>query len=258
MDQYRRPVSFLASVSSESEARLCATLGADIIDAKNPSTGALGALPGERVRAIRATVPEHIPVSATVGDPIDDPDTVAHAARFMASAGADIVKVGFWPGDAAQVRTVQRLGALALGPVRFVAVLLADRGLDLQLIAPMRDAGFAGVMLDTADKRAGALPDRLDQIALSEFVNAVRMHGMFAGLAGSLRAAHVPQLLTLQPDVLGFRGGLCRHGARTATIDADAVRAVRAAVPQSDATVAEACGHAPGNAMARWQPGRAV
>lgn len=258
MDQYHRQVSFLASVTSESEALLCATLGADIIDAKDPSTGALGALPGERVRAIRAAVPEAVPVSATVGDPIDDPETIAHAARFMAQAGADIVKVGFWPDDAAQVRTVQRLGALALGPVRFVAVLLADRGLNLQLIGPMQEAGFAGVMLDTADKRAGALPDRLDQNALSEFVNAVQSHGMFAGLAGSLRASHVPQLLGVQPDVLGFRGGLCRDGARTASVDADAVRAVRAAVPLRGAALAEACGHAPHNAIARWKPGRAV
>lgn len=250
MTESRRPASFLASVTGESEARLCAQLGADIIDAKNPVQGALGALPGERVRAIRAAVPAAVPVSATIGDPSNDPDSVAQAARFMAAAGADIVKVGFWPLQRQEL-VVRRLTALT--HVRLVAVLLVDDGLDLDLIAPLRDARFAGIMLDTADKRAGALPERLSQEVLAQFVNAVQSQGLFAGLAGSLRVEHVPQLLELGPDVLGFRGGLCRAGARTSGIDAEAVRAVRATIPRG-----EACGAASAGAMAPWQPGRAV
>lgn len=252
MEKPRRLASFLASVTGESEARLCAELGADIVDAKNPVQGALGALPGERVRAIRSAVPAEVPVSATIGDPTDDAESAAHAARFMAAAGADIVKVGFWPMQHQQ-SVVQRLGALSLARVRLVAVLLVDRGLDLGLLPPLRDAGFAGIMLDTADKRAGALPERLAVDALAEFVNSVQSIGLFAGLAGSLRAVHVPQLLALGPDVIGFRGGLCRDGARTSSIDAEAVRTVREAIPR-----AEPCRTTASGAMAPWQPGRAV
>jgi len=261
MEQSCRPVSFLASVTCESEARLCAALGADIIDAKNPAAGALGALPGERVRAIRAAVPADVPVSATIGDPTGDADCAAHAARFMASAGVDIVKVGFWPQDGQQ-QTVRRLGGLALGRVRLVAVLLMDharnRGLDLGLMGPLRDAGFAGVMLDTADKRAGALPELLSGAALREFVNAAQGVGLFAGFAGSLCASHVPQLLAFAPDVLGFRGGLCREGARNAAIDAQAVRAVRRAIPSNAESSVESCRDVLPGAIARWQPERAV
>jgi uncharacterized protein (UPF0264 family) len=258
MEQSRRPARFLASVTGEGEARLCAELGADIIDAKNPATGALGALPGERVRAIRASVPAHVPVSATIGDPADDPDSAAHAARFMAACGVDIVKVGFWPRGG-QERVARRLGALPLGRVRLVAVLLVDQGLDLELVGPLHDAGFAGVMLDTSDKRAGALPDRLARGRLAEFVNCVQERGLFAGLAGSLRVGHVPQLLTLGPDVLGFRGGLCRDGARTAAVHAEAVRAVRTAIPRPETlSAAEPCRAAPQGGMAPWQPERAL
>ncbi len=53
---------------------------------------------------------------------------------------------------------------------------------------------------------------------------------MFAGLAGSLRASHVAALAELGPDVLGFRGGLCREQDRTHAIDEAAVRAVREAI----------------------------
>lgn len=246
MQKPRRPVSLLASVTDESEARTCVSLGADIIDAKNPAAGALGALPAERIRRIRAALPAHIPVSATIGDPSDDPTRVAQSVRLTAATGVDFVKIGFWPA-AEFAETVSGLGRLSLKAARLVAVLLADRGIDLKLIEPIADAGFAGVMLDTYDKRHGALPDIVPPSALRDFVGAVRSTGMFAGLAGSLRVEHVPVLLTLGPDVLGFRGALCRERARTAAIDAAAVRAVR-----------RACGHALAGAIAPLQTERAL
>jgi (5-formylfuran-3-yl)methyl phosphate synthase len=224
----RRPVSLLASVTDESEAHLCASLGADIIDAKNPAAGALGALPADRVRAIRSAVPAHVPVSATIGDPCDDAERVVQSVRLTAATGVDFVKIGFWPASE-PAETIGKLGRLSLKGARLVAVLLADRGIDLELLEPLADAGFAGVMLDTFDKRAGALPDIASPPALRDFVGAAHAMGLFAGLAGSLRLEQVPLLLTLGADVLGFRGALCLGAARTATIDAAAMRAVRRA-----------------------------
>ena len=72
---------------------------------------------------------------------------------------------------------------------------------------------------------------------LQAFVAATHGANMFAGLAGSLRAEHVAELLEFAPDVLGFRGGLCRRGDRNGTLDPDAVRAVRRAVPFCDSRV---------------------
>lgn len=246
MQKPRRPVSLLASVTDESEARLCASLGADIIDAKNPAAGALGVLPAERVRAIRAAVPAHVPVSATIGDPCDDSDRVVQAVRLTAASGVDFVKIGFWPASGAG-SPIGELGRLSLKNARLVAVLLADRGIDLKLLEPLADAGFAGVMLDTFDKRSGALPDIASPASLRDFVGAAHATGLFAGLAGSLRLEHVPLLLTLGADVLGFRGGLCVGAARAASIDPAAVRAVR-----------RACGPALRGAIAPLQTERAL
>ncbi|HWK37622.1 MAG TPA: (5-formylfuran-3-yl)methyl phosphate synthase [Hyphomicrobium sp.] len=242
----------LASVTDEREARLVATLGADIVDAKDPGAGALGALPLARVKAIRAAVPAEVPVSATVGDPTDDVEAVAAAAVSMADTGIEIVKVGL-SLDCAAERTLARLGTLDLGGAQLVGVLLADRGIDLDLIAHARDAGLSGLMLDTADKRRGALPDIVSADELSRFIAAVRAAGLFAGLAGSLRVRHVPQLLALQPDVIGFRGGLCREGERTGELDADAIEAVRRAIPMCDAAIGDACPVAAPGAMAPHQ-----
>jgi (5-formylfuran-3-yl)methyl phosphate synthase len=256
MKQSCRPVSFLASVTSESEARLCASLGADIIDAKDPAAGALGALPGPTVRAIRARVPQNIPVSATIGDPSGDPAAVADAVRFMAATGVDFVKIGFAP-DAAHMETLQRLSALDLGSARLVAVLLADNGVDLGMIAHLSDCGFAGVMLDTNDKQAGPLPGRVPAETLRAFVDGARAAGLFAGLAGSLAAEHVAYLKSFEPDVLGFRGGLCHLGVRADAIDAEAVNAVRRAIDDNDESAA-ACGTPQGDAIARRQPEGAI
>ena len=123
MKQRCRPVSFLASVTSEVEAQTCVALGADIIDAKNPVTGALGALPAARVRAIFESVSGRVPVSATIGDLPTDPELVSTAVRATAATGIDIVKIGFWPGGDGQA-TLQRLSNLALGRLHDAQLLV--------------------------------------------------------------------------------------------------------------------------------------
>lgn len=236
MEHVRRTARMLASVMSETEALLCAHLSVDLIDAKNPAAGALGALPYATVKAIRARVPRRIPVSATVGDVSADVEATARAVVAMAQTGVDIVKVGIGR-HAEPLATLERLGSFALGKVALVGVLLAEEGVAFELVGAARDAGFAGLMLDTGDKRHGALPDLVPADTLLDFVTATRAAGMFAGLAGSLRAEHVPYLLEFSPDVLGFRGGLCRRHERTSAIDPEAVRSVRRAIPFCDAEI---------------------
>lgn len=230
----RRLVRLLASVTSEAEARLAAASGADIIDCKNPAEGALGALPHATVAAIRNAAPGHIPVSATIGDIPADPEPVVAAVAAMAATGCDIVKVGLFPGGDARA-SIRRLGAERQPPVGLVAVLLADRPLDLSLIADLGRARFTGVMLDTAGKDGRSLLDHCDRRTLTDFISEARSAGLMAGLAGSLRLAHIPELLALAPDVLGFRGALCQAANRRGPVDAAAMRAVRRAIPGAHA-----------------------
>ncbi|MBI1650975.1 (5-formylfuran-3-yl)methyl phosphate synthase [Hyphomicrobium sulfonivorans] len=230
----------LASVTDEHEARLVVSLGADIVDAKDPGAGALGALPFARVEAIRAALPAHVPVSATVGDPSDDVEAIASAAIRMADTGIEIVKVGLSMRYAPEAN-LARLGTLDLGGAQLVGVLLADHGIDPALIAHAAAAGCVGLMLDTAAKGQGALSDIVPAEQLAAFVAAVQAAGMFAGLAGSLRVNHVAPLIALGPDVLGFRGGLCRAGDRTGALDAEAIAAVRQAVSVCSAARDDAC-----------------
>jgi uncharacterized protein (UPF0264 family) len=231
MTSERRYVRFLASVTSVREAGLAALAGADIIDCKDPAAGALGALPVAIVGAVRAAVPRQIPVSATIGDLASEPASVARAVIAMAASGVDFVKVGLFPGGEVAA-TLARLGTLPLEGCRLVGVLLADLEPDFAVLDAMRRAGFAGAMLDTAEKKGGSLLDHLPAATLSAFIDEARGAGLFAGLAGALRLSRVPELLRLGPDVLGFRGALCRGARRDSAIDAAALQRIRAAIPR--------------------------
>lgn len=229
-----RKVRLLASVTDPHEARLVLENGADLVDAKNPREGALGALPPSVVSGIVEAVSGRRPVSATIGDLPADPLAVTEAIRRIAAAGVDIVKIGLFPGGDPQA-VIAAAGAMDLGGCRLVAVLLADRGADLGCLPLLARHGFAGAMLDTADKAAGALPDVLSLRVLRDFIDGAHDVGLLAGLAGSLRLKHVATLKALAPDLLGFRGALCEGADRTSALDPRAIQLVREAVGGPDA-----------------------
>ncbi len=223
--------AFLASVTDGQEARLALAGGAQIIDCKDPSRGALGRLEAGRIREVVAVACGRVPVSATVGDIACDADLLVPAARDIAATGVDLVKVGFFGGSDASL-AIAALGRAELANARLIAVLMADRDPDFATIELMAEAKFAGVMLDTADKGSGSLLDVLGGEGLATFIEAARRAGLACGLAGSLRIEHVARLVSLKPDVIGFRGALCISG-RTSGLDARRIGAVRGALDSS-------------------------
>jgi uncharacterized protein (UPF0264 family) len=218
----------LASVTSSGEAQIALACGADIIDLKDPSSGALGALPSATIREAVAQVAGKRPVSATVGDLRMAPQIVADAVERIGACGVDIVKVGLFPGGDRD-RCLAALAEAATRGRRVVLVMFADQEPDFAMIERAGALGLAGIMLDTADKQGGGLRRHLDLASLSQFVARAKAAGLLAGLAGSLALADIPALLPLQPDYLGFRGALCRAGRVTA-LDPARVRAVCAAM----------------------------
>ncbi|MCQ3923280.1 MAG: hypothetical protein DPW12_03610 [Rhodocyclaceae bacterium] len=227
---------FLASVRDCREALSAAALGADILDLKEPRHGALGAVAHDEQRAALATLAalgaNRPAVSATVGDLPLEATSLAAAIRATAATGVDIVKFGVFARGAEAAAGLRALGrALRDEAIALVAVLPADQLsgigeiLDLARRA-FAECGVAGVMLDTAAKSRGSLPELLAQRELARFVAAAHAAGRFAGLAGSLRAEHIEPLAATGADLLGFRGALC-VGDRAAALDPAAFRAVR-------------------------------
>ncbi len=220
----------LASVENLAEALCMLEEGADIIDLKAPSLGALGALPVDTAREIASALGGRRPVSATIGDLPMEPQTVLRAVEAMAATGVDYVKIGFFPGGDWN-GTMASLAPVTARGVRVVAVLFGDQKPGLSYVEALSKAGFAGVMLDTFDKDGGSLAQVCPLGYLRDFVAEAQAYGLLCGLAGSLRQADIPSLLELRPDYLGFRGALCLRCERTAGLDRSAARTIRTYIP---------------------------
>jgi uncharacterized protein (UPF0264 family) len=206
----------LVSVRDVPEALLAAQGGADFIDLKEPGAGALGGLPVETIAAIVQALRTRgiaLPVSATIGDlPMDALARILQQVEAVAACGVDYVKAGIERDPQA----FAVLDALAACGRPVVPVFIADRGLDAALVAHACALPFPALMADTADKRAGSLFDAAPVAQLRHFLTQTRGAGRLAGLAGALRAEHIPLLQTLAPDFAGFRSAVCvgeRHTA---------------------------------------------
>lgn len=220
------PPRLLVSVRDVAEAELACAAGADLVDAKDPERGALGALPVATVRALVARLAGRAVTSAVAGEPA--PADMAAAVRAMAATGVDYVKVALPPG----CPPAPLSAAAAAAPGRLIAVLFAEDAPDAGLVPALAAAGLAGAMIDTAGKDGRRLTDLLDPRRLAAFTAAARTHGLLSGLAGSLRISDIAGLARHAPGYLGFRGGLCRNRDRRLDLDtravAEAVRTLRA------------------------------
>lgn len=230
-----RQVKLLASIRSPDEASIAVRGGADIVDAKEPSRGALGEVEPLTLKKIRDVVPRSIALSATTGDiAANQSVAIADACRRVADSGADWVKIGFF-GSGGAASLLDRLAGCEAAHGRRIAVFMADQDPDLEIIEDLAGAGFAGVMLDTAVKGGLALTDYMSDDALAAFIARARANRLLTGLAGSLRLRHIHHLMRLAPDVLGFRGALCPQGQRTDNIEAEQVGLVREAMTAAQA-----------------------
>jgi uncharacterized protein (UPF0264 family) len=221
-------MQLLVSVKSAEEASAALAGGADIVDAKDPAAGALGAVSLDDFRAIAAAVAGARPLSAALGDAIDEM-TLRRSAHTFATAGASFVKVGF-AGVAHADRVATLLAAAVRGASasRVVAVAYADadRAASIsrdRLMGAAARAGARGLLLDTFDQYAGGLRDLLAPRDLAAWVDAAHDAGLFVALAGKLTAIDLPFVRDAGADIAGVRGAAC-DGARSGRVSATRVR----------------------------------
>lgn len=215
----------LASVNCVEEALTVLECGVDIIDLKNPSQGALGALPLDLVKDIVKAIDGQGIISATIGDLPMEVDVVKKGTEDMISTGVDIVKIGFF-GTENHVECIRALKPYADQGIKLVAVLFAENGSVVDLVPEFAAAGFYGVMVDTAVKNGLTLTDHYSHDDITEFVTAAKKHDLLVGLAGSIKLHHVKLLKPYAPSYLGFRGALCDNHQRTSTLNVDKVKEI--------------------------------
>lgn len=230
----------LVSVRDGSEATVAATAGADVIDAKDPARGALGAVSAAALDAIvRAVTPQQT-LSAALGDLSVDPSGIMAAARAVGRAGVGFAKIGISCDDPCQsvadcVSIMQILSDEAQNdtPCALVLTAYADTPGDARSRYAVLDAAArcraSGVLLDTLRKGPRSLFDALSPSDLAAWVAAAHGGGLFVAVAGSLGAQHVSMVRDSGADLMGVRGAVCA-GGRSGTIAFGQVRAVVSAV----------------------------
>jgi len=221
----------LISVTSIEEAQIALENGADIIDLKEPSAGALGALPVERIQLIVSYVKSRKDLStkltsATIGDLPMQPELLLAQVAKLSTTGVDIIKIGFFATDDYQP-CLDALKPLAQTGTRLIAVLFAETTYPKDLITAIKHAGFIGVMLDTEIKNGLTLLDYYSVEKRSEFAKNVFKLAMQLGLAGSLKLQHVDLVRDTNPSYIGFRGGVCNSNQRHLALDAAKIKAIR-------------------------------
>jgi (5-formylfuran-3-yl)methyl phosphate synthase len=226
-------MQLLVSVTSATEASAALAGGADLIDAKDPTAGALGAVSLEQFRRIADVVAGARLVTAALGDAADETAT-ERAARAFATAGAAVVKIGF-AGISSPDRVASLLAAAVHLPetcsVVAVAYADADRAASISphaLVNAALRAGAGGVLLDTFDKTGGGLRELIGPRALRAWADAAHEAGLIVALAGKLAASDLAFVRDAGADIAGVRGAAC-EGGRTGRVAADRVRMLRAA-----------------------------
>jgi len=226
-------MQLLISVRSVVEARSALDGGAEIVDAKEPDAGALGAVDLDVFRHVVAAVAGRVPVTAALGDAHDEAPAARAAAAF-ARAGAAFVKIGFAGVEAAG--RVRHLTAAVASEATshgssVVAVAYADADLvgslsALALIDVAARAGARGVLLDTARKDGPGVCDRMGESALAAWVRRAHDAGLLVAIAGSLTEDQLPRVRDLGADIAGVRGAAC-VGGRSGVVSSDRVRCLR-------------------------------
>lgn len=209
----------LISVKNAAEAELALQAGADIIDLKDPSVGALGALnlaeTARIVAAINGAGDGAGLLSATVGESHSDVNALILDIKARATMGIDVIKIAvsklFY--DEYFLIELNKLNIQTKPNIKIVVVFFADEALDLNLLPALAKAGAYGAMLDTKTKQQDLLAWQTN-VQLQAFVAQCKKYQLCSGLAGSLKPQHIELLSQINPTYLGFRGGVCQNAQR--------------------------------------------
>ncbi len=230
----------LVSVRDGADAAAALAGGADVIDAKDPAAGALGAVTHEALLDIHRVVGRDRPVTAALGDATTE-QSIEEMAFSFASAGAEFVKVGF-SGTTSVTRVAALIRSAARGATAgsggacgVVAVAYADAAAEsvsfFRLMAIAASAGATGVLIDTADKRGPGLCGLIDRPTLASWARSAHAEGLLVAAAGQLTHDDLPFIREAGADIVGFRGAVC-EGGRVGRVSREKVHALHALVSQ--------------------------
>lgn len=243
----------LVSVRDAEEARIALEAGVDLIDLKEPNSGALGAVDMQTARDVVALRDGYqntrvaVPLSMALGELVDyfpsdvspgDADIAAAPRTFDLPTGilyykiglADCAKRKHWREQLEHFvrRMIRRSGFVAVAYADHEAV--AAPSFDEVLAEAMR-LGARAVLIDTAVKDGRTLLDHWNRKRLDEAIRELSCAHLLSVVGGGLRGELIADVARYWPNFVAVRGAAC-VGGRGAKIDAARIAAIRAAIPE--------------------------
>ena len=231
-------MQLLVSVRSSDEVEPALAGGADIIDAKEPGNGSLGAVSAATLAPLVARVPRDTQFSLALGEMTSVEQVIATIAEVELPhrRAMTYLKLGF--AGVRIPRLVHEIMAAAVRsstlkpvPTSIVAVAYADAdragALPADRILRLASAaGVAGILVDTYDKDGPGLMDSWTAASLAWWTSLAKRSRLLVGVAGRLASRDVITVANAGADVIGFRGAAC-DGGRSGVVTLKRVHLLR-------------------------------
>ncbi len=210
---------------------------ADIVDVKDPSIGSLGLPQLDVVFSIVNIINKRSKeISIAIGDIKDYNHSFSYIAYTLSSLNVNYIKIGIEMNDYNKalytVSQIKKTITYCNNRTNVVLVSYADwkniGALEpLEIIEVAKTTRVWGVMIDTRIKNGKSTFDYIPLQYLNEFVTNAHKNGLYAAIAGGLKAKHIPTCVDLGFDVIGVRTAACSGGVRLGRISKEAIHALK-------------------------------
>ncbi len=240
-------MQLLVSVKNVIEAADAVDAGVDILDIKDPSSGALGKADCRTITEIADRYAQTVPVSIALGElnDVEANGLITTDWQFAKDIGFAKLGLSHARSDQSLERLENFLGSMPPG-ISPVIVAYADHELCgspkperlLEWFQSTDDSLSSRIryfLFDTYTKNPGSnLFSFLTVERLQQLNNKIHRLNLQCVLAGSLTLNELPNVFRVGSDVLGVRGCVCKKGSRVETISAKQIVVLKDAINETD------------------------
>ncbi len=184
----------------------------DILDLKDPEKGAIGAWKIDNLKKIISNFGNKIKISATLGDE-EEVYKILNKLEIFDSLRLDYIKFGIFTNDIKQLKLLLNSIKKNNFQTELVPVIFVEneflRNFLHENIEQFKMFGYNFLLLDTYSKDAGNIFEICSQDYLRTLLKQSSLNSLNIGLAGKLNFSNIPQLVKLQPKIVGFRSAVC-------------------------------------------------
>ena len=153
-----------------------------------------------------------IKISANLGDE-EEVYKILNKLEIFDSLRLDYIKFGIFTNDIKQLKLLLNSIKKNNFQTELVPVIFVEneflRNFLHENIEQFKMFGYNFLLLDTYSKDAGNIFEICSQDYLRTLLKQSSLNSLKIGLAGKLNFSNIPQLVKLQPKIVGFRSAVC-------------------------------------------------